>query len=52
MQRVCEDLAESIFDINTAQHDAGSRGMALAEVHHPSTNILEDVTKLTRWGSE
>ena len=25
--------------------------MALTEVHDLSTNILEDVTKLTRWGS-
>ena len=45
------NLAERVFDIDTAQHDAGNHAMSLAEVQNPSTKILEDATKLTRWGS-
>ena len=51
MQGVYGDLAERVFDIDTAQHEAGNHAMALLEVHDPSTNIPEDLTKLTRWGS-
>ena len=51
MQGVCGNLAEYVFDIDTAQHDAGNRAMTLAELQDPSTNISKDVTKLTRWGS-
>ena len=49
MQGVNVNLAERVFDIDTAQHDAGKR--AMAGVQDPSTNILEDVTKLTRRGN-
>ena len=51
MQGVYGNLAERVFDIYTAQHDAGNRAMALVEVQNPSTNIREDVTKLTRWSN-
>ena len=51
MQGVYENLTECVCCIDTAQHYAGNHAMALAEVQDPSTNIPEDVTKLTRWGS-
>ena len=51
MQGVYGNLADYVFGIDTAQHIAGNRTMALAEVHDPSTNISEDGIKLTGWGS-
>ena len=51
MQGVYGNLAERVFDIDTTKHDAGNRTMALAEVQDPSTNVPEDVTKFTGWGS-
>ena len=40
-----------VFDIGTTQHDAGNPAMGMVDVRDLSTNIPEDVTKLTRWGS-
>ena len=51
IQRVYGKLANRVFDIDTAQRDAGNHAMAPAEVRSPSTDIPEDVTKLTRWDS-
>ena len=50
MQEVYGNRAERVFDMDTGQHDAGNHAMALADVHYPSRNTPEDVTKLKRWG--
>ena len=51
MEEVYRNLAARVFDIDTAQLDAGHHDIAVVELQDVSTNIPEDVTKLTRWGS-
>ena len=51
MRGVYGNMTERFYLVDTVQHGAVARAMALAEVQHSSKNIPRDVTKLARWGS-
>ena len=51
MQGVYRNLAERVYDIDTAQLDTGHHDIAVVELQDVPTSIPEDVIKPTRWGS-